>query len=66
MLKLKIADDDEQLRQNFRSIEAADRNNYKKNQDVELGGNRLILTAPNGSRYKVSVSNAGALTVTLI
>ena len=26
----------------------------------------LILTAPNGSRYRVTVTNAGALTTTLV
>lgn len=52
---------DEQMRQNFRAIEAADRMNFKRNENVEIGVNSLILTAPNGTRYKLVVSNAGAL-----
>ena len=47
-------------------IEAADRSNHKRGQDVEVGAARLILTAPNGTRYSVSVSNAGAIVVTSI
>lgn len=52
---------DEQMRQNFRAIEAADKMNYKRGQDVDIGGNSLILTSPDGTRYKVVVSNAGLL-----
>ena len=47
-----------------RVIEAADYANLKKNQDVEIGDGRFILTAANGVRYYIAVSNAGALTVT--
>lgn len=38
-----------------------------KNSKVEIGtvGN-LVLTAPNGNRYKVTVSNTGVLTTTLL
>lgn len=39
---------------------------HKKGQDIEVGPARLILTAPNGTRYSVTVSNAGTLTATAI
>jgi hypothetical protein len=57
---------DEQMRQNFRAIESADAMNYKRNQDIQVGGNSLILTAPNGTRYKVIVTNAGALSTVAV
>jgi hypothetical protein len=49
------------MRQNFRAIEAADRMNYKRDQDIDLGTNSIILTAPNGTRYRLVVSNAGLI-----
>lgn len=60
MIKL-TPPNDEQMRQNFRAIEAEDRMNYKRNQDIDVGMNSIILTAPNGTRYKLVVSNAGLL-----
>ena len=57
---------DEQMRQNFRAIEAADRMNYKRNQDIDPGVNSIILTAPNGTKYKLVVSNAGALSTQVV
>lgn len=45
-----------------RQLEAADRQNLKRGKDIEVGPGRLILTAPNGTRYAVSVDNTGALT----
>lgn len=46
-------------------IEQADSQNHKRGSDVELGpGERLILRSPDGSRWAVTVSNAGALEVT--
>jgi hypothetical protein len=47
-------------------LELEDRNNHKRNRDVEIGTSRLILTSPNGTRYKVEVSNAGALSAAAI
>lgn len=50
-----------------REIEAQDLMNRKKRQDLEVaGGERLILSSPNGARYEVKVSNTGALTATLV
>lgn len=60
MIKLTPPADD-QMRQNFRAIEAADRMNYKRDQDIEPGMNSIILTAPNGTRYRLVVSNAGLI-----
>lgn len=47
-----------------RQIEQADAQNHKKNRDVEIGEGRLILTSPNGTRYEVTVDNAGTLSTT--
>lgn len=49
-----------------RSLEQADRWNHKRGQDVEIGQARLILTSPNGTRYSITVDNAGVLTATVI
>lgn len=35
---------------------------HKRNEDMEMGRTRLILSSPNGSRFALSVDNAGALT----
>mgnify|MGYP006234774173 CR=1 FL=1 len=48
------------------AIEIADALNHKKNEDVEVGVGRLILTSANGSRFNITVSNAGSLTATAI
>ena len=47
-------------------LENADRLNRKTNADVEISSSRLILTSPNGTRYSVVVSNAGALSATAL
>ena len=44
-----------------RTLEQADRMNLKRGQDIELVTGRLILRSPNGSRYRVTVDNAGNL-----
>jgi len=49
------------------AMEREDANNQKRLADVELNGDsaisgrRLILKSPNGTRYRVLVSDAGAL-----
>lgn len=53
-------------RERNRTLELADRRNHKRGQDVEIGEARLILTAPNGTRYKLSVDNAGNVTTSAI
>ena len=47
-------------------IERADRENHKRGRDIEVGVGRLILTSPNGTRYSVTVDNAGNLTTTAL
>jgi hypothetical protein len=49
------------------TIEGADRSNFKHFEDVDLANNeRLILVSANGTRYSVTVSDAGALGTTAI
>ena len=40
--------------------------NLKRNRDLEVGEGRLILTAPDGSRHALVVSNAGALSTVVV
>jgi frataxin-like iron-binding protein CyaY len=47
-------------------IEQEDRRNFKKDTDVNINDGRLILKAPNGTRYKVTVDNSGNLGTTAI
>lgn len=49
-----------------RLIEMADAMNHKRNRDVEIADTRLILTSPNGTRYSVTVDNAGVISTTAI
>lgn len=49
-----------------RELERRDQGNHKRGQDVEINPGRLILTSPNGTRFSVTVSNAGAITATPI
>lgn len=49
------------------TLEQTDLQNRKKNQDLEIAGaERLILSSPNGTRYSVTVTNAGVLQATAI
>jgi hypothetical protein len=48
------------------AMRRADGENHKRGRDVEVGAARLILTAPNGSRWALSVSNAGAVVFTAL
>lgn len=43
------------------AVERADMQNHKRNSDVEIGQGRLILTSPDGTRWSVTVDNAGAI-----
>lgn len=55
-----------------RIIESEDVNNYKRNQDVEIGSrkidppNRLIISSPNGTRYEILVNNLGVLSASAL
>lgn len=48
------------------AIEQADAQNYKRNRDLEIGDNRIILKAPNGTRYAITVDNAGVLSTAAV
>lgn len=48
-------------RERNRSLELEDKKNQKRDADLDLGGNKLILTSPDGTRYNVTVDNAGNL-----
>lgn len=45
-------------------IEQADNLNRKKNQDVELRSERLILQSPDGTRFNITVANDGTISAT--
>ena len=49
------------------AMEEADRSNVKHFEDVDLANNeRLILVSANGTRYSVTVTDAGVLGTTSI
>jgi|TARA_R110000787_G_scaffold62772_7_gene141758 hypothetical protein len=49
------------------ALERADRSNFKHFEDVDLANKeRLILVSANGTRYSVTVSDAGVLGTTAI
>jgi len=58
--------DDRIITEISRQVELADRMNYKRDRDLEIGDNRIILTSPNGSRYALTVNNAGVLSAVMI
>lgn len=58
--------DDRTITEISRQVEMADRMNYKRDRDLEIGQNRVILTSPNGSRYALTVDNAGVLSAVMI
>lgn len=47
-------------------LEQANRQNHKRDQDVEIGTANIILTSQNGSRYQLAIDNSGNLTTTAI
>jgi hypothetical protein len=49
------------------AMEEADRSNFKHFEDIDFANNeRLILVSANGTRYSVTVTNAGVLGTTAI
>ncbi len=46
------------------AIEREDARNLKKGGNILAGKGALVLTAPNGSLWQITVSNAGALSAT--
>ena len=53
--------DTSQVATNQFTIEQADRENHKRDKDIEVGTASIILTSANGTRYKLVVSDAGVL-----
>jgi len=53
-------------RERNRQIEQADAGNHKRNSDLEVGDGRLIMTSANGTRYVMTVDNAGAWVATAL
>lgn len=45
-------------------IEQSDLENQKRGRDIEVAPARIILTSPNGTRYYITVTNAGVLGTT--
>jgi hypothetical protein len=43
-----------------------DARNLKIGKNIDVRGAKLILTAPNGTRYQITVSNTGALSTTSV
>ena len=58
--------DDHTITEISRQVELADRMNYKRDRDLEIGQNRVILTSPNGSRYAITVSDLGVLSAVAV
>jgi len=51
----------------FQTISQSLLRSYQKGSDVELNNAQsLILTSPNGTRYKIEVDNSGALSTTAL
>lgn len=51
----------EDQRRTRAEVERMDKQNRKLRQDIEITSERFILSSPNGTRYVLTVSNAGAL-----
>ena len=58
---------DPQDQDNIRTeLTDADSGNRKKGADVDILSARLILQSPDGTRWNVTVSNAGVITATAL
>jgi len=47
-------------------LERADDENHKKNRDLEVSPGRLILKSPDGTRWSITVDNAGVVAATAL
>jgi len=71
-IKLQLPKPPEQWTQNWHQrfnqyLENNDLDVRKKRTDVELGpGEKLVLRSPDGHRWSIVVSNAGALSTVLL
>ena len=50
----------------LQQIETEDAQNHKRGRDVEISPARLIIKSPNGSRWSITVSNAGTLSAVVV
>lgn len=53
-------------RERNRTLEIASFQYVRRDDDVEIGANQLVLTSPNGTRYSVTVDNSGNLGTTAL
>ena len=53
-------------RQRNLTLELADVQNHKRDQDIEVGAARLIIKSPTGTRYEVKVSDSGTLSASTV
>lgn len=59
----------DETRENLRNnmLEQSDKQNLKRYENIEIRDPQLlVLVSPNGSRWKVTVSNTGTLSATAI
>lgn len=59
----------DETRENLRNnmLEQSDKQNIKRYENIEIRDPQLlVLVSPNGSRWKVTVSNTGTLSATAI
>lgn len=47
-------------------VEQAFEQTLKRGQDIEVGGARIILQSPDGSRFAIAVSDLGVLSATAL
>ena len=47
-------------------VERALESTHQKTRDIEVGAGRVIIRSPNGTRYAITVSNAGVLGATAL
>jgi hypothetical protein len=47
-------------------VERELKRSHKKNENLELGATAIIMTSPNGTRYKLTVDNSGVLGTTAL
>lgn len=47
-------------------LEAEDQKAHKRGRDIEVSPARLILASPDGTRWSVTVDNAGVLSTSVV
>lgn len=55
------------MQQLLNDLQTLQRTSYQKRTNIDLDPDTyIIMTSPNGTRYSITVSNAGALVVTAL